>query len=595
MASNHVTNSNRPRLEAGHPIAAGGDPDGCGDAGIRKAGATNKIVIPQGPLAGFVPDWLRPHGVSRAVIDYVINHEDVLRRLAHESETTTARRQVVVTGFGKVTNRTTERDLDAMAVDLLKRSFPASVVNLRDDGDEVLTFFGFGSGLCKPDAVGARSAFVERTVALQLILRRGVEVRQNVADSGSTDGKFPLCGLTLDGHDNFDWDAALGTAEPPGTTVRQTLGRADQDRSAELRRSAAPQMGDLDPAGSAAMLTTMHATVERLERESNARRVGIDGFKRRRIEQGNTPPTIPPAPHLPFQPGQTPPNSAPRPTPAPMDDAAALQLLNQAEIDPSNAVDVDVVPEIVAKYIALSTINADWVWSLVCPTDVTDGCNVQPSTDGSTRLTKTTVSTRKLGTTHELQTVTIKIIASVFTVHATMATKIQSQLPQATRAACLCHDEQLAPTILHHNRVLNAWLQGMKSGINKSLKFSEGLASIIRREFKQRRHDHVDKQNPLEKLMSELKNMKRQMAKTGGSGGGFSGGGGGSIGGGGGIKPPTTATRTDQSTKVPCANCLAGRRCALLDATDGKCIFMHEEGKGGSQPDAITDRLGKRS
>ena len=594
MASNHVTNSNRPRLEAGHPIAAGGDPDGCGDAGIRKAGATNKIVIPQGPLAGFVPDWLRPHGVSRAVIDYVINHEDVLRRLAHESETTTARRQVVVTGFGKINNRTTERDLDAMAVDILKRSFPASVVNLRDDDDEILTFFGFRSGPCKPDATGARSAFVERTVALQLILRRGIEVRKNITDSGAADGKFPLYGLTLDGHNTFDWGAALGTAEAPGTTVRQTLDRADQDRSAELRRSAAPQVGDpgvADPAGSAAMLTAMQATIERLERESNAQRAEIDGFKRRRIEQGNTSHTIPPATHLPFQPGQAPPNSTPKPTTAPMDDAAALQLLNQVEIDPSDAVDVDVIPEIVVKYVALSTINAEWVWGLVCPTDVTDGFNMLPSTDGSTRLTKTTASTRKLGTIYELQTVTIKIIASVFTVHATMATKIQSQLPQATRAAYLYYDEQLAPTILHHNRVLNAWLQGLKSGINKSLKFSEGVASIIRREFKQRRHDHNDKQNPLEKLMSELKNMKRQMAKTGGSGGGTPGSGG--VGGG--IKPPTTATRTDQSTKVPCANYLAGRRCALLDATDGKCIFMHEDGKGGSQPDAITNRLGKRS
>ena len=40
-------------------MAAGGDPDGCGDKGIRKT-ATGKIVIPEGSLADYIPHWLRP-------------------------------------------------------------------------------------------------------------------------------------------------------------------------------------------------------------------------------------------------------------------------------------------------------------------------------------------------------------------------------------------------------------------------------------------------------------------------------------------------------------------------------------------------------
>ena len=116
-------------------MAAGGDADGCGDTGIRKTG-TNKIVIPGGSLANHVPHWLRPHGVSRAIVNYVIKNKAVFERLTHENETTVARRQIAMDGHSKITARTTERDLDAMALDLLKRSFPASVVQLSTNSDE---------------------------------------------------------------------------------------------------------------------------------------------------------------------------------------------------------------------------------------------------------------------------------------------------------------------------------------------------------------------------------------------------------------------------------------------------------------------------
>ena len=242
MQSNYVTNATRPLLPETHPMAAGGDADGCGDNGVRKT-ATNKIVIPGGSLADYVPHWLRPHGVGRAVIDYVIKNKEVFQRLAHENETTTARRQVAMHGCSKITNRTTERDLDAMAVDLIKRSFPASVIHLSSNDDEILTYFGFRSGPCMPDAHGARGAFVERIVALQLIVRRGVEVNKNVVDSNGTYNtldNFPLYILSVPAYNGFDWDAALGSVEPPGTAVHQTLPRAVQDRNADLRSGSPP-------------------------------------------------------------------------------------------------------------------------------------------------------------------------------------------------------------------------------------------------------------------------------------------------------------------------------------------------------------------
>ena len=138
--------------------------------------------------------------MSWAILDHVIKHKDAFDRLAHEGESTVARRQISVAGFNKLTNRTTKRDLDAMAVDLLKRSFPSSVVNLNSNDDEILTFFGFRSGPCRPDAASARAAFVERTVVLQLIIRRGIEVHKNIADSGGTynvDGISPLFILSV--------------------------------------------------------------------------------------------------------------------------------------------------------------------------------------------------------------------------------------------------------------------------------------------------------------------------------------------------------------------------------------------------------------
>ena len=185
-----------------------------------------------------------------------------------------------------------------------------------------------------------------------------------------------------------------------------------------------------DAAGRDAMLAAIQTSMRRIEQENEAHRDEIDRLKRRWIDTGDP---VPPVPNLPFNPSPAPPNSNPKPTVAPLDAEAALAILNQVEIDPSNAVDIDVVPEIVTKCISYATITAEMVWAYVCPNDVTDGFNVQPNLDGSTRFTTTTVSTRKIGTHFELQTVIVKVIASVYTVHPDMGAKTSPSCPRPPR------------------------------------------------------------------------------------------------------------------------------------------------------------------
>ena len=74
--------------------------------------------------------------------------------------------------------------------------------------------------------------------------------------------------------------------------------------------------------------------------------------------------------------------------------------------------------------------------------------------------------------------------------------------------------------MLYFNRVLNAWLQGLKAGINKSLKFSDGIASIVRREHNQHNNDHTSNgKSQLDKMTAMLNRFEKKIARTGGGGG----------------------------------------------------------------------------
>ena len=367
---NYVTNANPPKLDSAYPIAGGGDADGCGNLGIRKTG-TSKIKIPKGPLIGFVAHWLNPNGVMRVLLDHVIKNEDLTKRLGHDGETNTKDRQVVVDGYSKISQRTKEADLDALAISLLTRGFPEAATALSGNGDAILTYFGFRKA--SDNDAARRAGFVERLVALQLIIRRGMEVRTDMNVAGTADDKFPLYLISVGDYNSCDWDATLATAEAPGTATKQTLDPAQQDAAALQRNGPAIVVGSLtEEAGpaNATMAATM-ATIERLteeaarkDKESTRKDEEIQTMKRRRIHgpQGADPAfPIERAQPAPFLPTHSIPHSADTNTTPQLDDIGATAILNQPEIDPADSVDLEVVPEVVAKYKAFATITAEFV------------------------------------------------------------------------------------------------------------------------------------------------------------------------------------------------------------------------------------------
>ena len=562
------------------------------NAGIRKTG-NGKIKIPKGPLTGFVAHWLNPNGCMRVFLDYALEFDGITKRLGHNDETTTKDRQVVVDGNSKISQRTKEADLDALAIDLLTRGFPATAAALGGNGDGILTYFGFR----KPNASDAtrRADFVDRLVALQLIIRRGIEIRADMDGAGTADDQFPLFATSADSYNSCDWDKTLATAEPPGTATKQKLDPAQQDAAALQRNGPAIRMDSLaevpGPVDTTAMAAMM-ATIERLTKESARQHEEIQTMKRRRIDgpPGTTPAApIEPAPPASFLPTHAIPNSVEPNTAPHLDDVGATAILNQPEIDPADSVDIEVVPEIVARCKAFTTVTAECIHGITCQVGQAAGFEMTQAADGTHKIVAATSSSRKIGSIWELHAVTGKLIASVSTVHPTVGLKMRAQLPDAVFRAHRNFKSNLSKTIMYWNRHVNQWIQGMKTGSNKSLKYSPGLATVVCEDYDMTRGEAADTDKTkaaFTDMRNEIKNLKRSLqSKQSGSGTSHRPTNTATTG-------PRTATRTDASSKQPCANHLAGRPCAILDKDDGKCIFDHA-GDHGSDPEAAKTRFNK--
>ena len=590
MTTNYVTNANRPTLAAAYPIAGGGDADGCGNKGIRKTG-TSKLKIPKGPLVGFIGAWLNPNGVMRTLLNHVVTHAAVVARLAHENEMTTKDRQIQVEGYNKIAPRTTEAHLDTIAVDLLSRAFPETTAALAGGDDAILTYYGFRAAGGAPAT--QRTAFVDRLVALQLIIRRGMEIRIDMGAANIPDDKFPLFAITIEAYNENDWDAILASAEPPGTTTKQPLDPEQQDAAAALRAGHPPIMGSLtetDGRGDARQLEAMMATIDKLSREAADNRTEIQTLKKRRID-GTQGSPIEPARPAPFLPTHAIPSSNEPNVTQNLDDVGATKILNQPEIDPADSVDLGVTPEIVIKYKAFHTITAEYIHGVTCQLGQTAGFEMSQAADGTHKIVAGISSTRKIMSIWELHAITTKLIDSISSVHPTVGLKIRAQLPDAIFRAYRNFKSNLSKTVMYWNRHVNEWIQGMRTGTNKSLKYSQGIATMVGEDHDMSTHEAADvdrAKSAFTDMRNEIKNLRRQIQGGGGGGGSYKGSP---------TKPPgandpkqRTATRSDESTKQQCANHLAGRPCAILDKDDGKCIFAHT-GERGSNPEAARSRF----
>lgn len=96
------------------------------------------------------------------------------------------------------------------------------------------------------------------------------------------------------------------------------------------------------------------------------------------------------------------------------------------EVDPSDAVNSQVVTEIVAKFNRGDTVTAEYVHSLICPADKKAIMTVDNNRNGEGfTMSSATATTRKMDQMHQLFTVTDHLADSVASVHPTLGIKIR--------------------------------------------------------------------------------------------------------------------------------------------------------------------------
>ena len=328
--------ADHPQLDNDHPTT---DLD---DVGLRRIGKA-KIKIPKGPLDRFVGDHLSIPGVLARVRDDLTaeEHEDVREALAAESEATNFHRQVEATGAALIKNQR-EQWLDDRAVSLLRRAFPSLYGDRDEDPDAILTHAGFRSGDCKPGQPGVRDAFVLRLICLQLVIRRGIEIRETM-DEQSGEKRFPLIIYTVQEWNAFRPEAHAPSERPPGAAVKQPLSHADQNSAKKSRKRRRDPTGDVDRRDQAAETARLKEALA-AERSANEDRGQNHG-----PSKGT--PVFPDLDHLPpllpahGQPGGGAASAAPS-----NEDVA--RTIAATEVNPADAVGSKVVPEVVAKHAA---------------------------------------------------------------------------------------------------------------------------------------------------------------------------------------------------------------------------------------------------
>ena len=163
-------------------------------------------------------------------MDLILKDGDrLITSLSHPSEKPLHDRQVRVDGHQAITSVRTESTLDKIAAALL-RGFMRDQCDAKGD-DEILTRFGFRV-LAVADN---KLKFIERLVALQLIIRRCLELHETAGGD-----PLPTFGFdTPDAYNCADWNRLLSDSETPGTASPQKKTAAQQIAEVEATVVAA--------------------------------------------------------------------------------------------------------------------------------------------------------------------------------------------------------------------------------------------------------------------------------------------------------------------------------------------------------------------
>ena len=552
--------------------------------GLRLTGA-RKLKIPLGPLTQYVPNWLSHSGAITMILDDLVLEESEAMResLAHPDERTLSEWQIEVEGRSLVRNQK-ERCLDKVAVDLLRRAFPALYGHESETTDAILTHAGFRSGDCA-NPQGARNAFLLRLVCLQLIIRRGIEIFALQAEQQG-EQRFPLFIYSIDNWNDFNWDTAGAQLPPPGTAVKQPTSPAAQDDAKKTRKRLLSELNRDEAPADAAEIARLKAIIA--DKDSRISDLGRsnqqDGDRSRRPRSGEANGMLPCTEHTTYMLSGMP-TVLPNPNTVPgLASAVVANVIAGIEVDPADAVNSQVVSEVVGKFNRGDTLTAEYIHSLICPADKKAVLTVDNDRTGEGfTMSSATASTRKMDQMHQLFTVTDHLADSVASVHPTLGIKIRQKFYTAIRRVERRCNSDVPMVIAYWNRHVNAWIKGLHTSVNVSLNYSRDYADAVQEDMEHSRQSGARKDEQarqIKDLQSKYKRLKSQ------DGAGAGGGGGG----GGGIKKKTA--KSAASSSADCVNFLSGKDCKIID-DDGICIFNHDGLTKGSDPDACTKRFGK--
>lgn len=585
METPDISNSARPQvLAADHPTATIENP-------TRATGA-NKIKIHPSNIDGILPAWLAPPGVLRATIDLgLVNSDDFIVSLAHSSETTLFERQIRVEGFQLITSQRTENTLDKVAATLL-RGFLSTQCESASGDDEILTRFGFRTSKVAND----RLAFIERLVALQLIIRRCLELHAT-----ATGGIIPLFGYPSPAaYNTTDWDQLLADSEEPGAASPQKKSAVQQITEVEAN-------ADATAAATAAtvnsqMVEQIAQTMARLEAALRAQSDKVDELeraaKRPRVDTGESAflPSLPSNPNPAYAPG-----TLPAIDPGMVADAERRRISNiitqQPEIDPASSVNRMVVAEVATKFRAHQRITAEYVYSVTCTADQTKKLNFTSDGAGGIQMDQVDTSRRKISTYFHLEQITKSVIDTLSSIHEyrDAGHKLQQSFPLTIARAHAKYRDNVSLTTAYWNRHFNAWATGLQvSGENFSLKFNQDFWDEVKDDAHiatDNGRDQDSKTKAFKDLQRQLKNLSK--GRSGGTGDLRSDivgdkQSGNAAGPRGPIVMDTAHINADMRSSK-CINFKSGRKCMVHDQ-QGRCVFSHEGITFGEDPSAARKR-----
>ena len=561
----------------------------------RDVGA-DKIKVPKdGDLSVYLGDYAQHPGVLTVLLDDLVRTPAMITKLAHPSETTTMERQIKVEGFQLISASTSERTLDKITHSLITRLAPNVCKNEKIDA--ILTAFGFRSDFCD-DKLG----YIDRLVALQLIVRAGIEVHRRQTTAGNTIIAIPLIGYTASDFNTMDWDARLTGKPAPGTETPQKRSEGDQIVALEAAAAAkaVPEPKPQEP--NPEMLQQLSQAITELRSEIKTIAATVQGrggdgqapFKRVRFSadppaaQGTNTPAF--SLDTPFTPPHTIPGAdkqAP-PNAEEIDVSAVLQL---DEVDPDDSVNSMVIPEVAALFVQRKRITAEHIHSITCTQEQDRRLDISQTDNGTYQVTSSTTSARKIRTFGDLLKVTNYLIDSIYSVQPEAGFKLRQVFVNTIFEAHEAMGSDIAKSVAYWNAHVQSWIKNIKVGINTKLKYSKGLADEVSREFTRQRATDRSTQDDNTALRTLTRQVQSLVGKKSGGGGGGGGGGSGG-GGGGGTRAPKVLTGMipDSMRNDDCVSFLAGRDCKFVDS-NGVCVFKHEGLVKGSDPDAPRKRF----